>query len=97
MALSKLTIDHPILHDMYTEEGQFRLYKSICRDGDGHVFRVLIQLDTSTPKQSSAEVAVYRPDVGFSQLLALFGHEIHACKQYHTASPVDRENKVREG
>lgn len=86
--------DHPILHDMYTEEGQFRHYKSICRDNEGRVFRVIIRLDTSTPRQSSAEVAVYLPAVGFSPLLVLFGNEVFACKQYHTAAPVERENKV---
>lgn len=82
------------IHEVFTDnDGQFRTIKYLERV-NGKVFRTIVRLDTSTPHQSSAELAVYLPEVGFAVLLSLYGHEVYACRAYHGASPVGRQDKV---
>lgn len=62
---------------------------------NGEVFRVSIYLDTCYAEQSSAELAVFIPAVGFSVLLELHGHEIRACHEYHLTAPHLRDEKIQ--
>lgn len=85
-----------LIHEIMDNDttSQFRCFKRLIRV-DGHVFRTEVRLDTSVPRQSSAELAVFIPGVGFSVLLDLHGSEIGACRDYHGHQPVGRADKVQ--
>lgn len=91
---SKAKLPDGLIHEILDNDGQSRRFKRLIRV-DGKVFRTSVRLDTSSPHQSTAELAVYFPETGFAVLLALSGYEVRACREYHHAPAVGRQEKVQ--